>query len=249
VSAAVTIAGTETRLMVREWALLVFAFVFPPLTLLVVAGAFGSTPDDGFDGLVPSEFYVASYLGVPIAAITLIGLPVALASYRERDVLRRFAAFGVGRRTVVAAQVMVCLGMIVVGALLVLAVAAPTSGIPTIHHPVRAVLGFAAGTAAMLLIGVALGLRLRSARSAQAIGLVLFFPMFLLSGGGPPPAAMGGPTRAVSNLLPLTHVVSAIRDPWLDDGSSGYHLAALATWSAIAVMSLVIGARASTDAG
>ena len=44
-------------------------------------------------------------------------------------------------------------------------------------------------------IGVLLGTLLPSARAAQAIGLLLFFPSFLLGVGGPPPAVMSDPLR------------------------------------------------------
>ena len=44
-------------------------------------------------------------------------------------------------------------------------------------------------------IGVLLGSLLPSARAAQAVGLLLFFPSFLLGAGGPPPHVMGSVVR------------------------------------------------------
>jgi ABC-2 type transport system permease protein len=234
-SAVLTLARTETRLLSREWATMVFAFVFPPLTMLVIAGSFGDQPDDGFGNLIPTEFYVTGYLGVPIAAIALIGIPVILASYRERDVLRRFAAFGVPTRSVAGAQAMVGAGLVVIAALTVLAAAIPTYGIPELQRPFEVAVGFAAGTVTMLTLGVAIGLLVKSARSAQAIGLMAFFPMFLLSGSGPPPDVMSDPMRRIADLLPLTHATSAIRDPWLDDGSIAPHLIGLGVWFVIGI--------------
>jgi len=229
-TATLTLARTEARLLTREWATMVFAFVFPPITMLIIAGAFGDQPDDGFGNLIPTEFYVTGYFGIPIAAIALIGIPVILASYRERDVLRRFAAFGVPTKSVVGAQVLVGAGLVVVAALTVLAVAAPTYGIPALQRPVEVVIGFAAGTVTLLTLGAAIGMLVKSARSAQAIGLMAFFPMFLLSGGGPPPDVMSAPMRRIADVLPLTHAISAIRDPWLDDGSIVPHVAVLGVW-------------------
>jgi len=54
--------------------------------------------------------------------------------------------------------------------------------------------------------------------------------MFLLSGGGPPPDVMSAPMRRIADVLPLTHAISAIRDPWLDDGSIVPHVAVLGVW-------------------
>lgn len=248
-TAVLTIARSEARLLTREWAAMVFAFVFPPITMLIIAGSFGHQPDEEFANLIPSEYYVAGYIGVPIAAIALIALPVSLASYRERDVLRRFAAFGVPTRSVVGAQALVGAGLVVVAALTVAAAALPTYGIPAMARPVEVVIGFAAATGTLLAIGVALGLAVKSARGAQAIGLLAFFPMFLLSGGGPPAAVMSAPMRRVADVLPLTHAIGAIRDPWLDDGAIGGHLLALAVWLAAGLAGAAALIRRTADAG
>ena len=84
----------ELKLMTRDPLVLTFVFAFPVVTMLIIGGAFGTRPDPAFDGTNPSHWYVASYLTVVIAATGLVMLPVHLASYRERGVLRRFAAAG-----------------------------------------------------------------------------------------------------------------------------------------------------------
>ena len=229
-SALFALTRSEARLLSRDWAAMVFAFVFPPLTLMVLAGSFGTDMDDGFGGVLPADFYVTGYLGIPLAALALIGLPVLLASYRERDVLRRFAAFGVGTLTVVAAQALVTGALVVLAAATVLAVAAPTYGVPSMEDPLAVAAAFTLGTVTMIVLGVALGLSLRTARGAQALGLLAFFPMFLLSGGGPPPDVMTDVMRRIADVLPLTHAVAGIRDPWLGSGPVGGHLLALTAW-------------------
>lgn len=229
-SALAALTRTEARLLSRDWAAMVFAFVFPPLTLLVLAGSFGDERDEAFGNALPSDFYVTGYLGVPLAALALIGLPVLLASYRERDVLRRFSAFGVGTSTVVSAQAIVTAALVVLAATTVLAVAAPTYGVPSMEDPLGVAAGFVLGTTTMIVLGVALGLRMRTARGAQAMGLMAFFPMFLLSGGGPPPDVMSDVMRRIADVLPLTHAVAGIREPWLGSGGVGGHLLALGAW-------------------
>jgi ABC-type polysaccharide/polyol phosphate export permease len=56
--------------------------------------------------------------------------------------------------------------------------------------------------------------------------------MWLLSGGGPPPDVMSDPMRRIADVLPLTHAVAAIRDPWLGSGGVGTHLVVLGLWLA-----------------
>src|SRR5215475_2532827 len=97
----------EMKLMVRDPLVLTFVFAFPIVTMLIIGGAFGTTPDAAFENTNPSHWYVASYLTVTIAAGGLVMLPVHLASYRERGVLRRFTAAGFPRWSFAIAQLIV----------------------------------------------------------------------------------------------------------------------------------------------
>ena len=187
----------ELKLMTRDPLVLTFVFAFPIVTMLIIGGAFGTTPNPGFDNVNPAHWYVASYLTVVIAAIGLVMLPVHLASYRERGVLRRFAAAGFPRWSFAVAQLVVGLITTAVACALLLAVAAPVYGLPALHDGWRVAIALAFGAVGFVSLGVLLGTLLPSARSAQAVGLLLFFPSFLLGAGGPPPArdGLGGPAR------------------------------------------------------
>jgi ABC-2 type transport system permease protein len=230
----------ELKLMVRDPLVLTFVFAFPIVTMLIIGGSFGTTPDPDFAGAKPSQWYVASYLTVVIAATGLIMLPVHLASYRERGVLRRFSASGFPRFSFAVAQLVVGLIVTAVAAAMLLIVAAPVYGIPTMHLPARALAGIAVGAVAFVSGGVLLGSLLPSARSAQAIGLLLFFPSFLLGSGGPPPQVMGSALRHVADVLPLTQVTKSIREPWLGLGTATNSLVIA---SVLAVVATAVAAR------
>lgn len=226
--------------MIRDPLVLTFVFVFPVVTMLIIGGSFGSTPDAAFDGVNPAHWYVASYFTVVIAATGLIMLPVHLASYRERGVLRRFAAAGFPPWSFALAQLAVGLAAIAVGSVLLLAVAAPVYGVPALHRPWLVLIGVVLGAVTFVSIGVLLGTVLPSARAAQAVGLILFFPSFLLGSGGPPPHVMGAALRGVARFLPLTLVTDAIRVPWLGLGTAMGSLAAVAV---LAVAATLLAAR------
>jgi ABC-2 type transport system permease protein len=234
------LARTELKLMTRDPLVLTFVFAFPVVTMLIIGGAFGTDPDPAFDHVNPAHWYVASYLTVVIAATGLVMLPVHLASYRERGVLRRFAAAGFPRWSFAIAELIVGLVTIVVACTLLLAVAAPVYGIPAIHDWWRVAAALPLGAVAFVSLGVLLGSVLPSARSAQAVGLLIFFPSFLLGAGGPPPHVMGSAVRHVAAPLPLTLLTNAVRGPWLGLGPSTWSLVAVAV---LAVAATVIAAR------
>jgi ABC-2 type transport system permease protein len=239
------LAAIEARLLTRDWTVLVFAFVFPAFVMLILAGVFGNQPDEGYAMQRPDDYYVAASIGVPVIALALVGLPVALASYRERGVLRRFEAFGVSTAKVVAAQAAVTCALVLLGAAVVLAAAAPTYGIPHVVHPLQTALGLATGTVTLVLLGVAIGLAAPTARAAQAIGLLGFFPLYLLGGGGPPKGAMTGSMQTIADALPTP--IPAITDPWLGVSGLGRQLAVLAAWATLALIATVWLARRKSD--
>src|SRR5271163_5363264 len=115
----------ELKLMTRDPLVLTFVFAFPVVTMLIIGGAFGTRPTPGFDNADPAHWYVASYLTVVVGAVGLVMLPVHLASYRERGVLRRFAAAGFPRWSFAIAQLIVGLITTTVSCALLLLVAAP----------------------------------------------------------------------------------------------------------------------------
>lgn len=211
--------ATELRLLTRDPLTLTFVLVFPIVTMLIIGGSFGTTPDEAFP-VNPSHWYVASYFTVVIGATGLIMLPVHIASYRERGVLRRFAAAGFPRWSYAFAELAIGLIAIAIAGALLLAVAAPVYGVPEVESPARAVAGIATGSVAFVSLGVLLGTVLPSARSAQAVGLLLFFPSFLLGVGGPPPAVMSDTLADIADLLPLALANRAIREPWLGLGDA-----------------------------
>ena len=226
-TAAGRLIRAELKLMTRDPLVLTFVFAFPIVTMLIIGGAFGTKPSPGFDNTNPAHWYVASYLTVVIAAVGLVMLPVHLASYRERGVLRRFAAAGFGRWSFAVAQLVVGLITTAVACALLLAVAAPVYGLPALHDGWRVGVALAFGAVGFVSLGVLLGTLLPSARSAQAVGLLLFFPSFLLGAGGPPPHVMGSVVRHVAGPLPLTLLTNAVRSPWLGLGTATGSLAGL----------------------
>ena len=230
----------EFTMMRRDPLVLTFVFAFPIVTMLIIGGAFGTKPDRAFEFTNPSHWYVASYLTVVIGAIGLVMMPVHLASYRERGVLRRFAVAGFPRWSFAVAELVVGLVTTAVACGLLLAVAAPVYGLPSVANPSRVVAALAIGAVCFIALGVLLGSVLPSARSAQAVGLLLFFPSFLLGAGGPPPNVMGSAVREVARPLPLTLLTDAVREPWLGIGTATVQLIAIA---ALTVVVTAIAAR------
>jgi ABC-2 type transport system permease protein len=224
----------EVKLFAREPIAVVFAFAFPLVVLLVLAGVFGE-PDTALEGFTGIDYYVPGYLAVVIASIGLIALPVHVASLRERGVLRRLRASSVSMTGVFGAQTAVHIAIAVLGGAVLLVAASLVYDVRAPSSVAGVALGFGVGALSFVALGLLLGSLAPTARAAQAVGLVLFFPMWLLSGAGPPRGVMTQTMRQLSDVLPLTRVVTAIQEPWLGTGSNLSELVVLSVLFAAAV--------------
>ncbi len=208
----------ELKLFLRDPITVVFTLALPPLVLYVLAEVFGNTPDpDGtvFRGFGPTDYYVPAYVALVVASLGLIGLPVHLASYRERGVLRRFQAARLPVRALLSSQLVVLVVGVAAGSVLLIVLAKATYSIVWPASWLGVGFAVAVGTLAFAAIGVLLGAVMPTARAAQGIGILLWFTMQMVSGAGPPPEVLSPALNRVGDFLPLSHLVVALQDPWL----------------------------------
>jgi ABC-2 type transport system permease protein len=219
------LAWVEVKLFVREPLALLFAFAFPFFMLFILVGVFGNDVDTSdpeavkvWRGVGPADYYVSTYVGLVMASAGVVTLPLRLAGYREAGVLRRYRAAGVSVPVVLGAQVVVCIGMAVVGAAGIIVTSTLVYGTQLPEDWALTAIATAVGLVTFASIGVFLGAVLPSARAAQGAGLALFFVMMMISGSGPPRGVLTAPMRIVSDVLPLTHVNLLLQDAWLGLG-------------------------------
>ncbi len=208
----------ETKLFLHDPFSVVFVFAFPFVVLLVLANVFGDDPSEDFRGASGIDYYLPGYLAVVIAAVGLVGLPVHVAAYRERGVLRRFRASGIPVWAIFGVQVALNAAMATLGGLWLVLAAVVLYDVSRPASPLGVIVAFVVAALSFIALGFLLAALLPSTRAAQAVGLTLFFPMWLLAGSGPPRALFSTALRRTGDALPLTHVVTVLQDPWLGFG-------------------------------
>jgi ABC-2 type transport system permease protein len=235
--------GKEFRLFLREPFAVVFVLAFPLMMMVLLAAVFGNDQADAQDvengmliwrGVTPADYYTAASVAVIVAALGLMTLPITLTGYRERGILRRFRASSVSAAALVGAQLTLALVTFVVGAAVMAVVARIAYDAMLPQDVLGVAVALLAGTAAFGAIGLLLATVVRTSRSAQGIGLLLFFALWLISGTAPPRAVLPAGLRDVGGALPLSHLVTALQDPWYGFGWSGSDLAVLAAYGVAA---------------
>jgi ABC-2 type transport system permease protein len=194
---------------------LFFTLLFPVMILLLFAGIFGNEAVPGMPGVRSVDIQAPGYATMVIGTVALVGLPVTLASYRQQGVLRRLRATPLHPWMVLTAQVLVNLAVTVAGIALLLVVARLVFDLRLPDAPVGVALAFVFAALSFFAVGFVLAGLLASARTAQVVGQVVYFPMLFLSGAILPREMFPETIRRVSDFLPLTYVVDLVQNLWL----------------------------------
>ena len=226
----------EMKLFVREPLALVFVFAFPLFVLFVLGGVFGNDVDlqdeenlRVWRGVGPADYYQPAYIGLVMASVGLITMPLRITSYREQGVLRRFEAAGVAKTAILGSQLLVGLGMMTVGAAAIVVASNLSQGTSLSESWGLTVPAYLLSAITFAVLGLMLGSVLPGSRAAQGAGMLLFFVMMFISGAGPPREVLANGMKGFSELLPLTHVILLLQDTWLAaewDGTASLMVAA-----------------------
>lgn len=218
-----TMSRTELTLFLREPITVIFTLALPLMVLYILNGVFGADAAGGggdgdfvvYRGFDAADWYTPAYVALAVAGFAFIALPAHMVEYRETGVLRRFQASGVPRGAVLASQTVVALVIATVGAALLLGAALLFAGASAPADAALFAAAYTVGAVAIVMLGVLLGTLLPTARSAQAVGLLLWFVVLFLSGSGPPPEVLPDGLRTIGDWLPLTPIVRLLQEPWL----------------------------------
>jgi ABC-2 type transport system permease protein len=203
----------EARLARRQPASLI-AGIALPVVLLVIFGAIPSfrQPAAGLGGLTPLDVYVPILIVLSLGLLTLFGLPMPLASYRELGLLRRLSTTPVPPWWLLAAQGVVQLCVALTGIVILLVASVTVYGALAPKSPGALVLSIALTAAALFPMGLLIGSVARTATGASVIGRLVFFPMIFFAGLWWPRELMPGVLQGVSGLTPLGAAVEAMQD-------------------------------------
>jgi ABC-2 type transport system permease protein len=209
------LTATEARLFIREPQAFFFTLLFPLILLFVYGGVYGNRPNPMFGGFGTVDVSVPSYTAMIIATSGLISITVIIATYRESGVLRRFKATPLTPLMLLAADVIVIFLMTALGMILLIIAAKLVFGLRFSGDAFSVAAAFILGCLSFFSLGFILSGLIRTARTAQIVGMTLFFPMILLSGATIPLESMPQTVRSYSSLLPLTHVVKLLKGLWM----------------------------------
>ena len=128
---------TEAKLVFREPITWLAAIALPTVILLIFGSIFGATePDPALGGLRFIDVFVPSLVVITVGTLGIQTLPIRLATYREKGVLRRLSTTPVHPLRLLAAQLAIYMAAAIVALVLLVIVANVAYGVPLPRQPV-----------------------------------------------------------------------------------------------------------------
>jgi ABC-2 type transport system permease protein len=232
----------ECRLYFRFPIMALFTLALPLMILILLGSIFGNEPSPMYGGYGSVDVSVPAYAAMIIAISAFISLPITLANYRERGILRRFRATPVSPAAVLGAQLVMQFLMTLLGMALLIVAGELFYGLRFEGNALRVLGAFSLSCLSFFAFGMVLAGILPSVRLASIVGNVLLQPMIYLSGATIPLEVMSPRMRESIRFIPLTHVVTLLRGLWVGDAWSE-HQTELIVLSAILVVCSIAAVR------
>jgi ABC-2 type transport system permease protein len=236
-----TFVRTEARMFLREPVGAGFILAFPAVMLLVLGAAIPAfaTPTPEFGGRRGIDVYTPITLAIALAIGAMVPLLSALSSARHRGVLRRLATTPAPPGALIAAQVLVNVSALLIGAVLAVLAVSLVFGVQPPGNPAGLVIGFLLGGVSMCALASLIASLTPSTAAATGFGNLVFFPMLFAAGTWTPGEAMPEVVRRIADYTPLGAASQAMQDSWDGAWPSALHLVVMAATAVVLVAAAV----------
>jgi ABC-2 type transport system permease protein len=206
-----TLLKTEGKLSLRGLDMFIFAICMPIVVVIILGAVFGDKP--AFDG-AEYTFLEQSFGAVSTIAICaggVMGLPLVVADYRSRKILKRLKVTPTDPALILAVQVAIYALYSLASLILVYATGALFFGFQLKGSWLSFLGAYLLVMLSMFSIGLLVGGIAPNTKIAGAAASLLYFPMLIFSGATLPYEVMPVAFQKAADLLPLTQGIKLLK--------------------------------------
>lgn len=200
-----------------------------PIGVMLLIAVVGGQQMAGGTNLTFIESGFASLLTVGICATAFMGIPLTLANYRDKKILKHFFVTPASPTLILMVQVIAAMLTAIVSAISVALVAIFGFNYRMEGNVLLFIGGYFLVLISMFSIGMFLASVCKTVKIANVVTSFVYFPMLFLSGATIPFELFPKAVQTVANVLPLTHGIKLLKD--LSIGSYGNHL-----WTSVFIL-------------
>ena len=201
----------EMKLSLRGMDMVIFAVCLPLVVLTIIGIIYGDKP--AFEGATYT-FLDQSFGGICTIAICaggVMGLPLVISDYREKQILKRFKVTPVKPIVILLVQVTIYAIYSATSLITLFIVAKLFFGLNIKGRILEFIIGWIFVMISMFSIGMMVGGIAKNTKLAGVIASVLYFPMLIFSGATLPYEVMPSAMQKVVSILPLTQSIKFLK--------------------------------------
>ncbi|MGN0169521.1 MAG: ABC transporter permease [Lachnospiraceae bacterium] len=211
----VTLFKNELKLNIRNMNMVIFAVILPLVVLVILGFLCGTKPAADGVSYTFLEQSIGALCAISMCAGGLMGLPLVVAEYRERKILKRFQVTPVSPVKLLIVEFTIYVVYCIVSLLTLLSAAVSIWHVRTSGFMLAFFGSWILAMLSTLSIGMMVGSIAKNAKSASIIACILYFPMLLFSGATLPFEIMPTAIQKIVSIFPMTQGIQLMKTTFL----------------------------------
>ena len=201
----------EGKLALRGIDIVFFGIIMPVGIALLIGMISGNKP--AFEGATHTYLQenIPAIITVGICATAFMGIPLSIADYRDKKILKHYFVTPVSPSIILFIQVAINMIAAIISSVAVIIVMKIFFEYEMTGSMVKFVLAYLLVMASMYGFGMLIASLCRSLKIANLVCTIVYFPMLFLSGATIPFSILPNGLQKISNILPLTQGIKLLK--------------------------------------
>jgi len=201
----------ELKLSLRDMNIPVFGVAFPIIVAVIIGLVSGNKP--AFEGanysFIDQSF--GAFAAIGICATGLMGMPLLVADYRHKKILKRYMVTPVSPALLLFVQFLINLIMTVISLVLIFVICSVFWDYRMTGNPGWFLLSYLLVILSIYSIGMMLASVAPDMKTANLLCTLIYFPMLFFSGATIPYEIMPKGAQMAMDVLPLTQGIKLLK--------------------------------------
>lgn len=211
------VLNIKIKLFLREYVSVFFTVMFCPLMLLIFGSVYGNEPSNMFGGLGTIDISIPAFTGLVFCGNGIISFPIAVATSRDQGELRRYKMTPMSPIVYLIAEMNAYMLLSIAGVLIMVVMGLVMYDARVLGNVFVVLLGILLSLLSLFSCGMLVASISRNAKMAQALGMLIGFPMMFLSGASMPIETLPDKLVNLVKFLPSYHQVRMMRAMWVGE--------------------------------
>ena len=206
-----TLLKIEGKLSLRRVDSIFFGVCMPVGIVILIGLIAGQNPASNDVGYTLIQSSFGALVTVGICATAFMGIPLTIADYRDKKILKHFFVTPVSPTMLLWIHAVINMLLSMVSALLIYVVAKAFFGYEMIGSKLMFIGSYLLVMVSMYSLGLLIASLCRTVKTANVVCSIVYFPMLFLSGATIPFEIFPQQLQVVASLLPLTQGIKLLK--------------------------------------